>query len=347
MQLVITAFLICFGITFLVTPWVVKLAKYWQLVDDPKKRYHPAQTHTTIVPRAGGLALAIGLIIGIVLFLPQSPFIPALLLSIGLLTFVGILDDKKDISPVIRLITNAIAVGSLILSGITIPFITHPFSNGVLYFEPIIAMIAAFIWIYWTMNIIGWSAGVDGQLPGIVVIASIVLGILSLRFISLDPDQIHVTILAGIIAGTFLGFLPWNFYPQKIMPGYSGKTLAGLCLGLLGILSYAKLGTALLVLGIPMIDAFFTLLRRILAKKSPLRADRGHLHHLLLDLGFSKRIIALFYYALSAILGLIALSVSSTQKLIFFILVAVVVSGFLLWAHWLFQSSKQHDQDNG
>lgn len=347
MQLVLTAFILCFVCTCFVTPVVIRLAKKWNLLDDPLKRYHPAQTHTTIIPRAGGLAIAVGLMLGIIFFLPFSTLTISLLFSIGLLTIIGILDDKKDIPPVLRLITNAIAVTSLLSAGVTIPYITDPFSNGVVYLEPILSIVASFVWLYWTMNVIGWSAGVDGQLPGIVVVAAIVLGILSLRFTALDPEQIQVTILSAIVAGTFLGFLPWNFYPQKIMPGYSGKTLAGLCLGLLGILSFAKLGTALLVLGLPMIDACFTLSRRILLKKSPLLADRGHLHHLLLDLGFSKRIIALFYYALSAILGLIALSVSSTQKILFFILVAVVLSGFLLWAHWLFQSSKRHGRDNG
>ena len=97
-------------------------------------------------------------------------------------------------------------------------------------------------------------------------------------------------------SGAFAGFLPWNFYPQKIMPGYSGKTLAGFLLGLLAILSYGKLGTALLVLGIPTIDAIFTLTRRVAKGKSPVWADRKHLHHVLMDAGWGKRRIALFYW---------------------------------------------------
>ena len=138
-----------------------------------------------------------------------------------------------------------------------------------------------------------------------------------------------------------------EFLPTKIMPGYGGKTLAGFFLALLGILSYAKLGTALLVLGIPMMDALFTLVRRISTKNSPVRADRGHLHHKLLDLGWGKRRIALFYWCVSAILGLVSLTVTSQTKAFAFIIVAVTLAMFLVWVSYFTQFSKQHGHDNG
>lgn len=172
------------------------------------------------------------------------------------------------------------------------------------------------------------------------------LGLLSLRFTH-DPTQVAVTILAFIVSGVFLGFLPWNFYPQKIMPGYGGKTLAGFLLAILGILSYGKVGTALLVLGVPMFDAALTLVRRIGKKRSLVLADRGHLHHRLLDLGWGKRTIALFYWGVSAILGAIALTVTSAQKFFVFLLTMVAIGGFLLWIAFLSQLSKPLDHDNG
>jgi UDP-GlcNAc:undecaprenyl-phosphate GlcNAc-1-phosphate transferase len=156
-----------------------------------------------------------------------------------------------------------------------------------------------------------------------------------------------VTILAFIVGGAFLGFLPWNFYPQKIMPGYGGKTLAGYFLAILGILSFAKLGTALLVLGIPMVDALYTLVRRIGKRKSPVKADRGHLHHRLLDLGWGKRRIALFYWGVSAILGAVALSVTSRQKVFTLLLLLVAVGGFFVWVNFFTQFSKPQDPDSG
>jgi UDP-GlcNAc:undecaprenyl-phosphate GlcNAc-1-phosphate transferase len=323
------------------------LAKRWKLIDDKTTRFHPAQVHTGAIPRAGGASLLLAIAIPFLLFLPHTLLYFSILISSALLVIVGLFDDKKDVHPYIRLLTNAIAAVLVIAAGIRIPFITNPFGDGVIIPVDVVSLIISFIWIYWTMNIVGWSAGVDGQLPGVVSIAAFVLGILSLRYSIPDPSQLPVTILSFIVAGAFLGFLPWNFYPQKIMPGYGGKTLAGFLLAVLGILSYAKVGTALLVLGIPMIDAMYIVIRRISKGKSPVWADRNHLHHHLLDLGWSKRMIALCYYFVSAILGAIALSVTRAQKLFVFLLVAVAIGGFLLWVHWVLKFSKQQDQDSG
>lgn len=356
LPLIVTAF-----ITYGVTPVIIRFAQRRGLVDDAAKRYHPAHTHTGIIPRAGGLALYIGLVLGALFFLPLTKRIVAIFLAAGLLVFVGLRDDKKDVSPYLRLGTNALAALIVIAAGIGIPFVTNPLTGGVFhldtwrisfdFFGPhsvvVWSDLVAFIWIMWTMNIVGWSAGVDGQMPGFVGISAYILGLLSLRFIGQDASQATVTILAFMIAGAFLGFLPWNFFPQKIMPGYGGKTLAGFLLGVLGILSYAKFGTALLVLGIPTIDALYTLLRRLGSGKSPVWADRGHLHHRLLDLGWGKRRVALFYWVVSAILGAIALSVTSREKIFALMLVGIGIGGFLVWVNFFTQLSKPRDPDNG
>jgi UDP-GlcNAc:undecaprenyl-phosphate GlcNAc-1-phosphate transferase len=354
-------FLIAFITTGIITPLVIRIARKYKLVDDPRVRYHPAHTHKGIIPRAGGLALFIGIGFAIVLFLPVTKAVMGILLGSLILVVVGLFDDKKDVPPYIRLMTNALAALVVVFAGVGIPYITNPVSGGVIHLDTlrftftifgphsvvVWADIFAFLWIMWTMNIVGWSAGVDGQMPGFVAISACVLGLLSLRFTLADPSQIGVTILAFIVSGAFAGFLPWNFYPQKIMPGYGGKTLAGFLLAILGILSYGKLGTALLVLGIPMMDAFYTLLRRIGKSRSPVLADRGHLHHRLMDLGWGKRRIALFYWGVSAILGTIALTVTSQQKFYAMFLVAVAVGGFLLWVAFFSQFSEPQDQDNG
>lgn len=347
--------------TFFVTPLVIELAKKWKLVDDPKKRFHPAHTHTGVIPRAGGLALFVGLVVGIFLFVPLTKLITGILLGSVVLVIVGLFDDRKDVPPRIRLTTNAIAALIAVLGGAGIPYVTNPITGGVLPLDTlrisfqffgthsilVWADIFAFIWIMWTMNIVGWSAGVEGQMPGFVAVSSIVLGLLALRFSINDPSQMFVTVLAFVVAGSFVGFIPWNFYPQKIMPGYGGKTLAGFLLALLAILSYGKFGTMLLVLGIPMTDAVYTLLRRIGKKKSLVSADRGHLHHRLLDLGWGKRRIALFYWGLSAILGAIALTVTSRQKIFILLLIAVVVGGFLIWVNFFTRLSEPQDPDSG
>lgn len=353
--------LIAVLLTALVTPIVAYLAKRWGLVDDPKHRYHPAHTHKGIIPRAGGLAILIGISVTVLLSIPLTPQLLGILIGSVMLTIIGLLDDKKDVSPYIRLVVNAAVAILVVATGSTIPFITNPLTGGILplnalsitlpFGDSVISIglphVLAIIWIVWTMNIIGWSAGVDGQMPGYVAISAFVLGLLSLRYTLLDPSQIWVTLLAFIVAGAYLGFLPWNFYPQRIMPGYGGKTLAGFYLALLGILSFAKLGTALLVLGIPMLDAVATLIRRIGNKKSPVLADRGHLHHKLLDLGWTKPRIALFYWSVSAILGLVSLTVTSTLKVFTFIAVAVALTMFFVWVSYFTQFSKQRDHDSG
>ena len=184
-------------------------------------------------------------------------------------------------------------------------------------------------------------------MPGFVGISALVLGLLSLRFAVLDLGQWAVASLAFITAGAFLGFLPFNFYPQKIMPGYAGGALAGFMLSVLAIASGGKLATALLVLGIPFLDAGYTIIRRLAQRKSPFWGDRGHLHHKLLDLGWGRRRIALFYWELSVILGMISLNLTSRAKFFVIILVALVLGGTLLWLTFFLPSLKKHDLDSG
>jgi len=356
-----TAFLLACTSSYLVTPCVIRFAKRFGLVDNPKVRYHPAHTHKGVIPRAGGVALFFGIIVAALIMLPINKLFLSIIASSLILVIVGLFDDKKDVNPYIRLITNGIAASIVIFAGTGVPYITNPFTGGIIHLSTqtmvfpvfgehsilLLADIVAFIWIMWTMSIVGWSSGVDGQMPGFVAITALILGILSLRFSITDPSQIPVTLLAFIVAGSFAGFIPWNFYPQKIMPGYGGKTLAGFFLALLGILSYAKLGTALLVLGVPMVDAVYTLIRRFAKKSSPVLADRGHLHHKLLELGWGRRRIALFYWGVSAILGIIALTIKSQQKMFALLLFSVIIGGFLLWVNFFSHFSKQQDPDNG
>jgi len=126
-----------------------------------------------------------------------------------------------------------------------------------------------------------------------------------------------------------LGFLPHNFYPQKIMPGYGGGALAGFLLGILSILSFGKLGTAVLILSIPLIDACYTMFRRLKKRQSPFRADWGHFHHRLMEIGWGKRRIAIFYWLISLILGIASLFLEGIEKLIAFILIGVLLLVFV------------------
>ena len=338
-RLFFNPFLTSFLVSFLITPLVIKVANFLGLVDNPKKRHHPAHIHRGIIPRAGGLAIFIGVLIASVIFLPFDKHLKGILLGTVIIVIVGLLDDKYDLSPYTRLLTNFLAASCVIGAGIGIAFINNPF-GGIIHFSQPWANLLALFWIVWCMNMVNWSKGVDGQMPGFVAIAAFVIAILSLRF-SADITQWPVTILALITAGSYLGFLPWNFYPQKIMPGYGGGSLGGYLLATLSILSTAKVGTMILVLGVPLIDGAYTIIRRMASGKLPFWGDRGHLHHRLLEIGWGKRKVAIFYWLVSAFLGIIALNLNPRQKLYIFVLLAFLLGGSLFWLRQLRQSLKR------
>lgn len=341
-------------ITYLSVGPTIKFAHKYGLLDNPKLRSHPAHTHKGIIPRAGGIPILLGIMLPVIVMCSLNIQLIGILLALITLVIVGICDDKKDRSPYIRLLTNSLIAILIIGCGISIPYITNPFGGilsldywklNVNIFEfnfPVViwADIITFLWIVWMTNIIGWSGGVDGQLPGFVAISAMVIGLLSLRFAKNDPGQIQVTYLSFITAGAFLGFLPWNFFPQKIMPGYGGKTLAGFMLAILSILSFSKLGTAILVLAVPMTDASFMFIRRIISGKSPVWATSQHLHHHLLSLGWGRRKIALFYWMISAVAGIIALFLNSRQKIFAAVLILVLLFGFILWINSFAKTTK-------
>lgn len=329
--------IVSFIVTVLCVPFVIKFAKRVNLMDDPKTHKHPAIIHKKPIPRAGGLAIYIGILIASIIFLPPDPLIFTLLAGGLVVIFTGILDDKFDVSPYIRFGMNIIAALIAVLAGVTVPFITNPlggilhfteFSIQLLNFSFHLGDLIAIIWIVWVMNMLNWSKGVDGQMPGIAAISSFVIGLAAFRFLNADQISYTAPLLSFVVGGAALGFLVYNFYPAKIFPGYSA-TVLGYFIGILSITSGVKLATAVLVMGVPSVDAAITIIRRILAKKSPFWHDRGHLHHLLLNYGLGHRTIAVFYWMMSLILGIVALSTSSRGKLFAIMLVIVVVLGFV------------------
>jgi UDP-GlcNAc:undecaprenyl-phosphate GlcNAc-1-phosphate transferase len=256
---------------------------------------------------------------------------------------------------------GVLAAAIVVSVGIGIAFVTNPLGDGVIYLNqpqiPVMVLgkmrtiwiwadLIAILWIVWCMNMINWSKGLDGQLPGVVIVAAVIVAALSLRYTE-DVTQWSVSILAGITAGAYLGFLPWNIFPQKMMPGYGGGSLAGYLLAVLSILSGAKLATLVLVLAVPMIDAIYVIGRRLSKGKSPVWGDRSHFHHRLMDLGWSKRNVALFYWAVSALLGLATLQLNPRQKVITIVIIAVAFGVVLLWLHYFTLSSRRSDRVNG
>lgn len=329
-NLAILAGITSFFITYFFTPIAIKIAKALDLIDDPRKSKHPKTIHTYPVPRGGGLPLLIGIVLSSLLFIPIDKHLIGILGGAVFSVLIGLADDKFNLNPYLRLFLNFITVLFPVGAGIGISFLSNPLTGGVIDLSSpqitfqflgrtrsiwVLSDLFGIFWLIFLMNMLNMGAkGVDGQLSGTVSIAAIIIAIMSTKF-SADITQWSVIILALITAGAFLGFLPWHIYPQKIMPGYGGSTLGGYLLGILSILSTTKVGTLLVVLGIPIIDTFFVITRRILSGKSPVWGDRTHLHHRLLDSGLSKSQVSLFYWLTTALLGLLALNLHSRQKL--------------------------------
>ncbi len=361
----IVSFLLACGVSVLVSSlicqWVVAHGERLRILDDPKKHSHPKVVHTATVPRGGGLPIFGAIFIGTVFLLPKSIWTLGIFLGSLMLAITGYFDDRYEetISPYTRLFVNVLAALCVIGAGIGIAYISSP-GGGVIRLDTwqycfalwgtghcvwIFSDLFALAWLVWTQNIVGWSSGVDGQLPGFVVVAATILGILALRLA--DTNQFLVVSLSGIVAGAYLGFLIWNWYPQKLIPGYGGKSLAGYLLGVLAILSGAKIGTLVMVLGIPFVDAIFVILKRIKERRLPIWGGREHFHHYLLDFGWSKQKIAGFYMSVSAILGILALQLNSTSKYFTMAVVLLVLGAFLIWLHHFSTFLKQRDQDSG
>lgn len=345
--------LLSFAISSLLAPLIIRWYKARGWIDDPGKK-HAKKTHRQPVPRGGGLVVFGGILIGALLLLHIDKYLIGILLGGLLLALVGMIDDIYDIHPLWRLGAGLVAALIVVGSGIGIAYVTNPLGTGVIHLNQpqlalhlfgktrtiwILADLFAVLFIVWNMNIVNWAKGVDGQLPGFVSMAAIMIGLLSYQFID-DPTQFNTAHLSFMVAGAFLGLLVWNWYPQKMMPGYGAGSLAGYFLSILAILSGAKVVTTLMVLAIPTADAIFTITRRLLAGKSPFWGDRGHLHHKLLDvLGWGRRRIAVFYWLSSLLLGVLSLYLDTWGKLIVLVLTMGGVFGFLIWAK-LQQSSQ-------
>jgi len=343
-------FILSLCITAVLTWLLLPLIKKYGLIDDPKLHKHPGIIHTKPIPRGGGLPFFVGILFVSLILLPFNTQLSAIFLASAIALIVGLIDDKfnaesKDISPYIRFLVNILCATIVVGSGVSISFITNPF-GGILHLDTIlipllnipIGDVIAGLWIIWVMNMLNWSKGVDGQMPGIVAISALVIGLLSLRFTGGVIDAQ----LSFIIAGSAVGFLIFNFSPAKIFPGY-GATSVYLLLAVVSIFSGAKLATAILVMGVPIVDAVFTIIRRLINKKSPFKGDRLHLHHILLDLGYSQRQVAFAYWGFSALLGTAALTLENKSKIFALIMLLVIVTGGLLFLHFMVRL--RHEKD--
>ena len=247
----------------------------------------------------------------------------------------GALDDAYRLKPWQQIIWPVCAALLVVASGVQVAYVTDPFgglSKSVLYITPMIGGIVAFGWLMGMMYTTKLLDGVDGLVTGLVGIGSLVVGLFTLTTKYYQPD---ITLVAFILAAACAGFLVFNWSPAKIYLGDGGSLLLGYLLGVLAIISGGKIAIALLIMGVPILDVVWVIIRRLFNGQNPLRtADRKHLHQRLVDLGWGAKRTVLIYYTVSLVFGLSALFLQSQGKrlalLLVIILMTIVVIRFSL-----------------
>jgi UDP-GlcNAc:undecaprenyl-phosphate GlcNAc-1-phosphate transferase len=318
------AFVFGFLIVRFTMPYFIDYAKQKKIVTNPKVHDHPGMILQSPSARGGGFVYAIAFLISAIFFVGFSRNLTGLYISITMTAILGIVDDYQNThprssyrvleNPLIRLSLLFVSVLPVIFSGVIIYSVSNPF-GGIIdmnIFEitirgnviPLVPVVLTSLWVVWLMNVLSWSNGVDGQFPGIVGIASILISLLALRFDEITPFHRQVAVLSIISAGAAFGSVKYNWHPSKIMWGF-GAMSAGLIIASLAIMAQAKITVSVLIILIPFLDALFTVGRRLLKGKNPFRGDKGHLHHILLDRGWSVSKVALFYWLATAMFGLI------------------------------------------
>ncbi|HEX5452112.1 MAG TPA: MraY family glycosyltransferase [Candidatus Limnocylindrales bacterium] len=323
-------FLVAALIAFAVTPVIRDFVRRRGIVDRPD----PRRVHRRPLPRGGGVAVGIAFVL-VGGALELTGVIPGVaagarpIASSGIVGLfvggiaaaaIGAFDDLLDLRARWQLLGQLIVAAIAVAFGIEIRFIDNPFAAGNLLFPDVIAIAITVLWIVGMINSINFIDGLDGLSSGIALIAAVTLGILSL---TVAVGQPIVAVLCFVLAGGLLGFLRWNFHPAIVFQGTSGVMFLGFTLAALSILGTAKVVVALLVLGVPIIDSFWVIVRRISGGRSPFSPDRGHIHHRLLDLGLSHRSTVLLIYAICAALGAVSLLVSAAAGLYTFLAAAV------------------------
>ncbi|MCX7694615.1 MAG: undecaprenyl/decaprenyl-phosphate alpha-N-acetylglucosaminyl 1-phosphate transferase [Caloramator sp.] len=299
-------FLISGFISFILTPYVIKLANKIGAIDVPKD---DRRVHKKPIPRMGGLSIYISCLVISLFTLKMNYRMFGLLFGATFIVFMGIIDDIKPLKPLTKLLVQIAAACILMLFDIRIKTLSLPFFGYDRYFDiGYFGMILTILWVVGVTNAMNLIDGLDGLACGTGIIASITLFIVSLisgRYLS--------AIMTITLAGASLGFLYYNFNPAKIFLGDTGSQFIGYMLASISILSAIKYYTAfsifvpILAFGVPIYDTLSSIIRRKMNGKPIMEADRGHLHHRLLDKGFSHRQTVLIMYVFSVILGIISI----------------------------------------
>lgn len=318
--MVYVTLIVCFIASILITPLVKKLAIKIGATDAPNQR----KVHAKIMPRLGGLAIYISFIIGLVILRPEAPYNSAIILGSLIIIITGVIDDMKELSAKIKLLGQLAAAALVVIwGGVQVSFINVPFGGPIEF--GVFSIPLTILWIVGITNAINLIDGLDGLAAGVSSIALITISGMAI----IMGDQ-YTVMLASIVLASTLGFLIYNFHPAKIFMGDTGALFLGYMIAVLSLLgfknvTFISLIVPVIILGVPISDTFFAILRRIVHKQPLSAPDKSHLHHCLLRLGYTHRQTVLMIYAMAAFFGLSAVIFSQAKLWGSFLLIAILL----------------------
>jgi UDP-GlcNAc:undecaprenyl-phosphate GlcNAc-1-phosphate transferase len=286
-------------------------------------RIQSRHIHQKGILRFGGVALIVAFVAAVLLdrsLVVDLPLKGLLIATLAILVF-GVIDDLRQMSWQLQLLFQIVLVVCIYFVGIRLQFVSNPF-GGIFLLQgtlgSFIAMAISIGWVVFLMNALNWVDGVDGVAGGITLVGAVAIFFLSLRP---EVNQPPIGIIAASLIGGLIAFILLNFYPAKIIAGTSGSMFMGFMLAVLAIFAGAKIATTLLVLAVPIMDAFWVIGERLKMGASIFSPDKRHLHFRLLELGWSVKKICFFYYSITVLVAVIALNTRALGKLVAILLV--------------------------
>ena len=326
----ITNLILCFSIAFVIslaaTPVVKSIAHKIGAIDIPKDS---RRVHKTPTPRLGGLAIFYGFLIALLCFAKIDQQLRGIIIGSLIIVGIGIIDDVKQIRAIVKLVAQILAAVIVVIHDVRITAISVPsfiVDSGVLQLG-IWSIPITMLWIVGVTNAVNLIDGLDGLAVGVSSIASF-----SIFFIAILAGEQNVAIISAALAGGCLGFLPYNFNPAKIFMGDTGALFLGFMLSVICIQGLFKgyviisFIIPLLILGLPLFDTVFAIVRRAWNHKPIMGADRGHLHHKLLDNGFTQKQTVAILYVIASLLGISAVLVLEQGAYVAILLLLVAFS---------------------
>lgn len=338
MNYYILAFIIAMALSYIFTPYAKGVAYKIGAIDVPKDQ---RRVHKKPIPRLGGLAIYVAFVVATLLiatlsrdFLDMNRELIGIFVGATIIVVIGIVDDTKQISAKVKLLGQIVAALIVVYSGVRIEFITNILNKttGISDLGKLSIPITIF-WIVGITNTVNLIDGLDGLAAGVSSIAA-----LSLAYIACFNGQSTAAIILVILAGSLIGFLPYNFNPAQIFMGDTGSLLVGFILATISVEGVTKTAATIavalpvLALGVPIFDTTFAIIRRLLNGRPIMEADKGHLHHRLLDQGLSQKQTVLILYFISMLFGASAIVISDSNRFGALLVIAGVSIGVFMGA---------------